>query len=298
MQLDEQLNQALQICPPAIRDSALQLAERANLFVEEIRLRAGKGASIFANGREWKLSSQGDLLTVTQKTVTQVVACAMEYSLYASQEQLKSGFCTVRGGHRVGICGECACEGGKITAFQHFSSVNIRVAHELTGSADRITDLIWKEPASVLIIGPPGSGKTTVLRDLVRQLSDRLRQIVSLIDERFEIASSYHGVPQFETGGSTDILSGVPKTASIGLLVRTMRPQWIALDEITEQEDLRAISEAAYCGVSFAATAHASSFEDLKSRPVYRALLDLQVFRHFVMIGKDRTLSSERSHSL
>lgn len=293
--MDEQLVQALQICPPAIRESTLHLAQRANLLVEEIRLRSGKCASIFANGREWKLSKQGDLLMVSQETVAQVIACAMEYSVYAAQEQLCRGYCTIRGGHRIGICGECVCSDGKITAFQHFSSVNIRVAHALPGAADTIIDLIWKEPASVLIIGPPGSGKTTILRDLVRQLSDRLRQTVSLVDERFELASSYHGTPQFEIGSATDVLSGVPKAAAVGLLVRTMRPQWIALDEITEQSDIRTISEASYCGVKFAATAHADGFDDLSSRPVYRNLLDMQVFGHFVRIGTDRSLYTERN---
>ncbi len=294
MQLDEQLVQALQICPPAIRESTKQLAQRANLFVEEIRLRAGKCASIFANGREWKLTQQSGSLTVSQETVAQVIACAMDYSLYAAQEQLVRGYCTVRGGHRIGICGECICPENKITAFQHFSSVNIRVAHALNGSADTVVDLIWKKPASVLIIGPPGSGKTTVLRDLVRQLSDRLRQTVSLVDERFELASSYHGMPQFEIGSATDVLSGVPKEAAVSLLVRTMRPQWIALDEITEPSDVRTVSEASYCGVKFAATAHADSLEDLTSRPVYRSLIDAGIFTHFVRIGPDRTLFSER----
>ena len=293
--MDEQLMQALQICPPAIRECTMQLAHRANLFVEEIRLRAGKPAAIYANGREWKLSQQGDFLLVSQETVAQVISCAMEYSLYAAQSQLCGGYCTVRGGHRIGICGECTCVDNNITAFTHFSSVNIRVAHALPGTADAITDMIWKEPASVLIIGPPGSGKTTVLRDLVRQLSDRLRQTVSLVDERFELAASFHGTPQFDVGSATDVLSGAPKSAAVSLLVRSMRPQWIAVDEITRSEDLRAIAEASYCGVKFAATAHADGFEDLSSRPVYRNLMDMKVFRHIVMIGKDRKLSVERN---
>lgn len=292
--MDEKLVQALQICPAEIRSSVLQLAKKAALCVEEVRLRAGQPASVYAGGREWKLQSQGSCLTVSQQTVAQVVACAAEYSVYHAQEQLKRGFCTIAGGHRLGVCGEAVCEQGQVLTLKNFSSVNLRVAHSVPGAADAIIDLIWKNPESVLLIGPPGSGKTTVLRDTVRQLSDRLRCSVSLVDERWELAAMTNGIAQFEVGCATDVLTGVPKAEAITMLLRSMRPDWIAVDEITDKSDVQAMVASAYCGVRFVATAHAVSLEDLTRRPIYRRLLEQQVFGHIVLIDKSRHLHLER----
>lgn len=292
--MDERLEQAMQICPQIIRENVLQLAQSANLSIEEIRLRTGKPPSVFANGREWKLQCDGASVPITQQTVAQVVARAAEFSVYAAQEQLARGFCTVCGGHRLGICGEAVTDHEKITTLKNFSSVNLRVAHEIRGSADKITDLIWAHPGSLLLLGPPGCGKTTVLRDAVRQLSDRLHSTVGLVDERWEVAACVDGVPQFDVGGMTDILSGAFKEAAVPMLVRTMRPEWIALDEITQQADVRALAEASYCGVHFIATAHAESVSDLQRRPVYRSLAEMGMFRHIVVMDKKRNLRTER----
>ena len=294
MIVDEQLVQALQICPGNLRDAVLRLAQKANLSVEELRLRVGKPAAVYAGGREWRLSVQGGSLTVSPELVAQVVACSLEYSVYNAQEQLRRGFFTIAGGHRIGICGEAVCEHGRLTTLKNFSSVNLRIAHEVRGAANGIIDLIWQDPRSVLILGPPGSGKTTVLRDTVRQLSDRLRCCIGLVDERYEIAAAVNGLPQLEVGCCTDLLSGAPKQEAVGLLLRTMRPEWIALDEITEEADLAAVTDCANCGVHLIATAHASSAEDLRSRSVYRKLLEKQVFGHFVRIDRDRSLHTER----
>ena len=292
--MDEQLVQALQICPAPVKDAVLQLAQRANLSVEELRLRVGKPAAVYANGREWRITVQGNNLIVSPELVAQVVACALEYSVYNAQEQLRRGFFTIAGGHRVGICGEAVCEQGRMTTLKNFSSVNLRIAHEVRGAANEIIDLIWQAPCSVLILGPPGSGKTTVLRDAVRQLSDRLRCCIGLVDERYEIAAAVNGLPQLDVGCCTDLLSGAPKQEAVSLLLRTMRPEWIALDEITEEEDVIAVSECANCGVRLIATAHADSTEDMKLRPVYRKLLEKQVFGHFVRIDRDRRMHTER----
>lgn len=292
--MDEQLRQALQICPVAVRESVAELAQKAQLCVEEVRLRAGKCVTVFANGREWKVTSHASSVIATQQMIAQTVACAAEYSVYNAQQQLSRGFCTLSGGHRLGICGEAVCDNGRITTLNNFSSLNLRVAHEVFGAADRVIDLIWSEPGSVLLFGAPGSGKTTVLRDCVRQLSDRLHLNPCVVDERFEIAGCVNALPQFEVGSLTDVLSGAPKKAAVLMLLRTMRPQWIAVDEITDAEDVRALTEAAYCGVNLIATVHAAAAEDLSRRRVYRELLDAGVFTHFVRIDQQRNLISER----
>lgn len=292
--MNNQLGQALNIFPNVVREAAFEFANRTNLCIEEVRLRAGRPATVYANKREWKLLYHGDNIIPNQQIIAQVVTCASDFSIYNTQEQLARGFCTIKGGHRLGICGESVCENGHISTLKNFSSVNLRIAHEILGTAEPIINLIWKNPASVLIIGAPGCGKTTVLRDTVRQLSDRLHYNVSLVDERWEVAAAVNGVPQFDVGCVTDVISGAPKQQAVPLLLRTMRPEWIALDEITEYSDLCTIFESANCGVRIIATAHADSMQELKCRPIYQKMLNRQVFGHFVRIDHDRNLHEER----
>lgn len=152
--------------------------------------------------------------------------------------------------------------------------------------------LLWTRPQSTLLAGPPGAGKTTLLRDTVRLLSARRR--VCLVDERQEVAACLNGLPQFDLGENTDILSAAPKEQGIELLIRAMNPQWIALDEITAAGDVRAIVRASYCGVKFLATAHAANRQELFSRPLYRALMEEGIFRNLVFLSEDHKIRTER----
>ena len=155
-------------------------------------------------------------------------------------------------------------------------------------------DALWARPQSVLLCGAPGSGKTTLLRDLIRQLSDRFGWRICVVDERLELAACASGVPQFRLGAHTDVLSGAPKAAGIELLLRTMNPEWIAVDEITAEADIAAIRRASYCGVRFLATAHAADRRELESRPLYRALLQDGFFRMAAFLLPDRSVRIER----
>ena len=174
------------------------------------------------------------------------------------------------------------------------SSLNLRVARQLFGVAESAFGFLWTHPCSTLIIGPPGRGKTTLLRDLIRLLSDRCGFRICVADERMELAACLDGEAQFDLGKHSDVLSGVKKTEAIELLLRAMNPQWIALDEITALEDVRAMIQASYCGVRFLATAHASCLEELHSRMIYRELLSAGVFENLIVILPNRSLKTER----
>lgn len=253
------------------------------LDVDEIRLRVGQPLVCSGKGIEreiWPILSQRHLENVVQ------TACRQ--SVYAHTESIRKGYLTIAGGHRIGICGAGVVRDGQVSALKTPSSLNIRIARSCPGCAN---DLAKYHNGSILILGPPGCGKTTLLRDYIRTLSDQRRYTVSVADERGELSAMVDGVPQMEIGRRTDILTGIPKQEAVMMLLRTMNPDWIALDEITAPEDVQAIAYASYCGVRLAATAHGSGVSDLRNRPLYRSLMDTSVFRYVVCMRPDRSYS-------
>ena len=200
-----------------------------------------------------------------------------------------SGFITAPGGHRIGLCGHVITDGLQVKGVNELSSVCIRVARDIGGISTGADDY----DSSILIIGKPGCGKTTLLRDLIRNRSNMGAGSVCVVDEKEEIFPSALNQMCFSPGKHTDIISGCSKKNGIEMLLRNMNPSTIAIDEITAEVDCTALLHAGWCGVHLIATAHAGNREDLFSRPVYRPLLDSGLFNYLLIMNADKTWRKE-----
>lgn len=250
------------------------------LNVQELRLRADRPPQLCTADGVRTLSSR----EITQREIENVLLAASDHSCYAVQDRISEGFLTVPGGHRIGVCGSVVMRGGERTTIKQISSLCIRLARQLPlKELPPLTE-------STLIAGLPGSGKTTLLRECIRKLSDD-GACVGVSDERGEIAACIGGVPQLDVGGNTDVMTGGKKADNLLSMLRSMRPSWLAVDEITAPEDLEAIALCSYCGVRLLATAHAKDADELRKRPLYRRLLALSVFRRIAVLDGDKSWS-------
>lgn len=224
-------------------------------------------------------------LMVTLGDLQETLSRATRYSVHCFEENIRSGFVTLEGGHRVGLCGTVVLRGEQIAGIRELSSLNLRIAGEVTGTADVLVHTICpkQQVGSTLVISPPAWGKTTLLRDAIRQLSMKGIR-VGVADDRFEIGGVCGGRPCFSLGPTTDILSGAPKAPAVLQLLKTMSPAVLAMDEITAPEDVQALSYAMHCGVAILATAHALDFADFQRRPLYQPLLEADVFAYVAEI--------------
>lgn len=274
--------EAAAVLPVRLRKAALALSEMDKAAAEEIRLRAGRSMTVLLPEGERELD-----ITVEAAELETLCDLATEFSRYAAAETLREGFVSVRGGFRIGLCGTAVMKDGVNTNLKNLSSASIRVARACTGIADTLLPQLLREGQfqSTLILSPPGGGKTTLLRDMVRGLSDS-GQRTALIDERGEVAVMYQGEPQMDVGTHTDVLDACPKAVGIPMVLRGMNPQIIAVDEITRLQDLQAMTLAAGCGVALLATIHAANTEELLQKPLYRQLLEERVFRLAVRIER------------
>ena len=288
----ERFDRAALLLPHNLRDRARELKREERASCEEFRLRLGYPASIVMP--EGERSMGGD--PVTKRELGFVLEAATGASVHSASSRLAEGFITAKGGFRVGLCGAVGLSGGEPGGFTSVSSAAIRISREHKGACVPIIDSVYSggEVRSTLIISPPGGGKTTLLRDLVRYISDAAGgPRVGLCDERSEIAAFFDGEPTMDVGRRTDVLDGCPKARAVSMLLRSMNPGVIAIDEITAEEDAEAMTRAAHCGVKLIATAHAASRTELAERPIYRALLASGVFEELIIIRK---LGGRRSY--
>ena len=284
-------DQAAAVLPPRLRRPALALPEEWRARAEELRLRTGRPMTVLVDGGERPVAGTEAVDGEDLRTVLEI---ASQASAHTVLERVRHGFVTVRGGHRIGLCGTAVTEGGEVTNLRWLSSMDIRVARQVTGAAAAVLSAIRGDGrvAGTLILAPPGAGKTTLLRDLIRALSSGEGGApvrVGVADERGELAAMRQGVPELDLGPCTDVMDGCTKAAGLGMLLRGMNPQVLAVDEITDPADAEAALQAAGCGVSLLATAHGGTVKDLYLRNVYRPVLEGGVFEKLVTITRDRS---------
>ena len=289
--------------PPSLREILEQLPPALTRNLEEIRIRQGRPLAIktdqqdcFIDHRGRAVDMPGGAYQVSAEDLRKTVQLISQNSLYAFEEEFRQGFLTISGGHRVGLAGKAVLDAGILKTLRDIGSLCFRIARAVPGAARNILPYLIDRQSGrsfhTLIVSPPGAGKTTVLRDMVRLLSCGVPELklpgcsLGVVDERGEIAASYGGVPQHDLGPRVDVLDHCPKAVGMLMLLRSMSPQVIATDEIGRRDDVDAVWEMVYTGVSVLATVHATRFEELEQRPYLRDLIAERVFQRYVFLSR------------
>lgn len=294
-----QKEEILHIFPDFMRTRWEKVAERAERL-QEIRLRVNQPVTVLMDNKEWFLETGGGLTSdvahaaySSEKELEAVLTHVCRYSIYAFADEIRQGFMTIPGGHRVGISGQVILENNEqIRNIKYIRYLNIRIAHEVIGVSDKALPYLYNggEVLNALIISPPGCGKTTMLRDLVRSFSignayGKGRN-VGLVDERSEIAGSFLGIPQNDIGLRTDVMDACPKHEGMMMLIRSMAPDILAVDELGSKRDIEAMHQAIQCGCKMLATIHGFSIEEIERKEYMKTVMKEQLFDRYMLLGK------------
>ena len=285
------MKKIIEYFPDKLRNILYEKIKEKEDVIEEIRIRNNNPIILKFNTNEEIIK-----YNVTSNEMLAILQLICENSIYSYQKQISSGFITLQGGHRVGIVGSCVIENDKVINIKYINSFNFRIARQVIGCSNKILKYILNLESNnvlnTLIISPPGYGKTTILRDIVREVSTGNMNLkfagidVGIVDERSEIASLYKGVPQNDVGIRTDILENISKANGMKILVRSMAPKVIVADEIGTKEDLEAINYVLCSGCKGIFSAHGNDFNDISLNPILKKLLDIHTFECLIFLDK------------
>lgn len=286
----------IDVLSPKLKIIIERLTEKEFNRINEIRLRVNKPLSVSINNKSYFISLEGVIQSnysntyiVTQEDVDITLRAACQYSLHSYQKELSEGFITLNGGNRMGICGTCVVKENTVETVKNIYALNIRVAKEIIGCCDDVYNSCFRNGIkNTLIVGPPSSGKTTILRDLCRIIGNE--NSISIIDERNELAATYNGNPQNDVGICSDVFNGYPRNCGIMIALKTMSPKVIVCDEIGTYEDVTAIKSVLNCGVNIITTAHCGSISEVTKRDCLKSLFEEKVFDNIVLLGTENLL--------
>lgn len=282
-------DEVLRILPVDICDEIRDVLLREP--VQEIRIKVNKPIIIYLSSKEMILNR-----IATLEDIKQILVRVSNYSLYAYEEEIKQGYITIKGGHRIGIAGECVISKGEVRTIRNISSLNIRICKEVKGCSNEIMKYIVENNRvnNTLIISPPKCGKTTILRDIARNISSGMPinnlkgKKVSIIDERSEIASCFNGIPQLDVGIRSDILDNCLKKDGMIMAIRSLSPEILICDEIGTEGEMEALNMAFNSGVNIIVTIHGYNFEDIYKRKVFKDLLENSILEKVIVLSNRR----------